>query len=108
MEARLVKKWMTIFFCLFLLSLAPSAQAQPSSPIQIYLFYAEDCPSCQPILQSYVPTLKMMYPFLDIKTFDLANPSYYEALAKLEKRFQRKADELPVIFIGDQMLFGER
>jgi glutaredoxin len=49
-----------------------------------------------------------MYPFLDIKTFDLANPSYYEALTKLEKKFNRKADELPVLFIGDQMLFGEQ
>jgi len=108
MEARLVKKWMTIFFCLFLLSLTPLAQAQPSSPIQIYLFYAEECPNCQAILQSYVPTIKAMYPFLEIKTFDLANPAYYEALAKLEKKFNRRGGELPVIFIGDQMLSGER
>jgi glutaredoxin len=49
-----------------------------------------------------------MYPFLDIKTFDLANPTYYEALAKLEKKFNRRGNELPVIFIGDQMLSGER
>src|SRR4030042_5494055 len=108
MEVRVVKRWMTIFFCLFLLPLAPLAQTQPSSPIQIYLFYAEDCPNCQPILQSYVPTLKLMYPFLEIKTFDIGNPNYYEALAKLEKKFNRRGSELPVIFIGDQMLSGER
>lgn len=97
-----------ILLSTLLLFMLPSEEVQSSSSIQIYLFYAEDCPHCQAILQSYVPTLNMMYPFLDIKTFDLANPSYYEALAKLEKRFQRKADELPVLFIGDQMLFGER
>ncbi len=99
---------MGLFLLFFLFILAPLLKAQSSSTVPIYLFYAEDCPHCQAILQSYVPTLNMMYPFLDIKTFDLANPSYYEALAKLEKRFQRKADELPVLFIGDQMLFGER
>ena len=74
----------------------------------MYIFYANDCPNCQAILQSYVPTLKSMYPFLEIKTFDLANPTYYEALAKLEKKFNQRGNELPVIFIGDQMLSGER
>jgi len=104
-----MKRWAGLSLVFFLLISTPLIiKAQSSSTIPIYLFYAEDCPSCQPILQSYVPTLKMIYPFLDIKTFDLANPSYYEALAKLEIRFQRKADELPVLFIGDQMLFGER
>jgi thiol-disulfide isomerase/thioredoxin len=103
-----VKRRMMIFFLFVLLILRPLVEAQPPSTIPIYLFYAEDCPSCQAILQSYVPTLKTMYPFLDIKTFDMANPAFYEALTKLEKRFQRKADELPVVFIGDQMLFGER
>src|SRR4030043_731039 len=92
---------------ILLTSVSGSAQ-QPSKTIPIYIFFAEDCPNCQPILQSYIPTLKSMYPFLDIKTFDLANPSYYEALAKLEKKFNRRGGELPIIFIGDQMLSGER
>ena len=74
----------------------------------MYIFYADDCPNCQAILQSYVPTLKSIYPFLEIKTFDLANPTYYEALAKIEKKFNRRGNELPVIFIGDQMLSGEQ
>ena len=47
-----------------------------------------------------------MYPFLEIKTFDIGKPSYYEALAKLEKKFNRRGEELPIIFIGDQMLQG--
>lgn len=91
------------------LLLLRAAFVYPQSPsIEVYLFYANDCPNCQAILQSYVPTLKSMYSFLEIKTFDLANPAYYEALAKLEKKFNRRGNELPVIFIGDQMLSGER
>jgi cytochrome c biogenesis protein CcdA len=48
-----------------------------------------------------------MVPNLEIKTFDAGNPVYYEALSKLEKKFGRPANELPVVFVGDQMLAGE-
>ena len=103
-----MKKWMIILFCFVFLPPTRFVQAQQSSPLPMYLFYADDCPGCKAILQSYVPTLKSMYPFLGIKTFDLANPAYYEALAKLEQKYNRRGNELPVIFIGDQMLSGER
>ena len=79
----------------------------PSSSVQIYFFYTEDCQSCQVILQSYLPTLKTMIPTLEVKTFDVSHPAYYEALAKLEKKFGRSGSELPVVFVGDQMLSGE-
>jgi len=80
---------------------------QSPSPIQIYFFYTEDCQPCQVILQSYLPTLKTMFPTLEVKTFNLGNPDYYEALSKLEKKFGRTGNELPIVFIGDQMLSGE-
>ncbi len=103
----MIRNWVAIFFCLLFL-LPSGAKAQQIPTIPIYLFYADDCPNCHAILQGYVPTLKSMYPFLEIKTFDIGNPSYYEALAKLEKKFNRRGEELPIIFIGDQMLSGER
>jgi len=99
---------MVILFCFVFFLQIRFLQAQQSSPLPMYLFFADDCPGCQAILQSYVPTLQSMYPFIEIKTFDLANPAYYEALAKLEKKFNRRGNELPVIFIGDQMLSGEQ
>jgi thiol-disulfide isomerase/thioredoxin len=84
------------------------ASSQPSSSLQIYFFSSEDCQPCQVILQSYLPTLKTMFPTLEVKTFDMSNPSYYEALTKLEKKFGRTGNELPIVFIGDQMLSGEK
>ena len=48
-----------------------------------------------------------MVPNLEVKTFDVGNPAYYEALAKLEKKFGRSGSELPAVFVGDQMLSGE-
>ncbi len=80
---------------------------QPPSSIRIYFFYTEDCQSCQVILQSYLPALKTMVPTLEVKTFDVSQPAYYEALTKLEKRFGPTGNELPVVFIGNQMLSGE-
>jgi cytochrome c biogenesis protein CcdA/thiol-disulfide isomerase/thioredoxin len=103
-----MKRWVIIFFGLVFLLQVPFLQAQQTPSIPMYIFYTDDCSNCQAILQSYVPTLKSMYPFLEIKTYDIGNPSYYEALAKLEKKFDRRGEELPIIFIGDQMLSGEQ
>jgi thiol-disulfide isomerase/thioredoxin len=48
-----------------------------------------------------------MVPTLEVKTFDVSNPAYYEALTKLEKKFGRPGGELPIVFIGNQLLSGE-
>ncbi len=102
-----MKKAFTSLFIFFLLSLPLHGIAQPPSSIQVYFFYAEDCQPCQVILQSYLPSLKSMFPSLEIKTFDVGNPAYYEALGTLEKKFKRKGEELPVVLIGDHLLSGE-
>ena len=102
-----MKKFLTPFFLFALFSLPIYGMSQPPSSIQIYFFYTEDCQPCQVILQSYLPTLKAMFPALEVKTFDVGNPAYYEAMSKLEKKFGRTGNELPIIFIGDQMLSGE-
>ena len=102
-----MRKLFIFFFAFFLFSFSIDTIGQTAPPIQIYFFYAEDCQPCQVILQNYLPTLKTMVPNLEIKTFDAGNPVYYEALSKLEKKFGRPANELPVVFVGDQMLAGE-
>lgn len=84
------------------------ASPRQTGRIDVYFFYAEDCQPCQVILQSYLPTLKTMFPSLEIKTFDVGNSAYYEALTQLEKKLGRTGNELPIVFIGDQMLAGEQ
>ena len=91
---------------LFRFGSAPAFSEPPT--IQLYYFYAEDCQPCQVILKDYLPTLKTMFPSLEVKVFDVANPSYYQALSQLEKRSGRAGMELPVVFIGDQLLSGEQ
>ena len=106
-EHEVVKNRSISLCILILLSFPVYTVAQSPSSIQVYFFYAEDCQPCQTILQSYLPTLKTMVPTLEVKTFDVGNPAYYEALAKLEKKFGRSGSELPAVFVGDQMLSGE-
>ena len=103
-----LKKLAITLLVIVISSFPIQGNAQQPSPIQVYLFYAEDCPSCGGLLQGYLPGLKSTYPFLDIQTFELKNPSYYEALVQLEKKFGRSGSELPVLFIGDQLLSGEQ
>ena len=102
-----VKKLLISLYLLILLSFPIYTVAQTPPLIQIYFFYAEDCQPCQVILQSYLPTLKTMFSTLELKTFDVGNPAYYEALVKLEKKFGHTGNELPIVFVGDQMLSGE-
>jgi thiol-disulfide isomerase/thioredoxin len=89
----------------------PAQSIVPPNPIDridLYFFYAQDCQSCQVILQSYLPSLQPMFPSLEFKAYDVGTPAHYEALERLEKRFGRGGSELPVAFIGDQMLAGEK
>jgi thiol-disulfide isomerase/thioredoxin len=102
-----VKNFLVSLYILILLAFPTYTVAQDPSSFQIYFFYAQDCQPCQTILKDYLPTLKTMVPTLEVKTFDVGNPAYYEVLAKLEKRFGRSGSELPVVFVGDQMLSGE-
>ncbi len=100
--------FLIIFFGILCPPFSGGDLAFPQPPtIQLYFFYAEDCQPCQMILQSYLPTLKSMFPSLEIKTFDVGNPVHYETLGKLEKKMNRRGQELPVVFIGDHVLSGE-
>ncbi len=109
MDVKRATYFLSTLSLLYALLLGGEGLAQTPSPSnQIYFFYAQDCEPCQTILQRYLPTLKPMYPFLEIKTFDLGNPVYYEALSKLENRFGKKENELPVLIIGNHLLSGER
>ncbi|NWF94500.1 MAG: hypothetical protein HXY46_16515 [Syntrophaceae bacterium] len=103
-----MKTLITTLFCIFFLTLPNHGNTQVHSPVQVYLFYTEDCLSCEGILRGYLPILKSIYPSLEVTTFDIANPTHYEALIKLEKQFGRTGDDFPVAFIGDQTLAGEQ
>ena len=104
----MIRKLLVTLFCIAFLSPLTHSNAQQSGSIQVYVFYIDKCQACGGILQGYLPTLKSMYPFIEVQTFDVGNPPYYEALVKLEQKFGQGGNELPILFIGDQLLSGEK
>ncbi len=107
-EDRLIRKLLVTLFCIAFLSPLAHGNAQQSGSIQVYVFYIDECQACGGILQGYLPALKSMYPFIEVQTFEVGNPPYYEALVKLEQKFGQGGNELPILFIGDQLLSGEK
>jgi len=93
-------------FVFLLFSLPLYGQDRPST-IQIYFFYAGDSQASQAILQTYLPALQSSFPSLEVRTFDVGNPSHYEALTALEQKFNRRAESMPAVFIGEHLLSGE-
>lgn len=49
------------------ISALPQVLPAQTGRIDLYFFYAEDCQPCQVILKDYLPTLKTMFPSLEVK-----------------------------------------
>ena len=103
-----MRKRIVLLFCAFFFLLPSHSNAQHPSPVEIYVFQGEDCPSCGGDLEGYLQGLKSMYPFVQIHSFDVADPSHEELLARFKRQFGWSGSELPAAFIGDQMLCGEQ
>jgi cytochrome c biogenesis protein CcdA len=75
-----------------------------------YFFYSKDCSHCLDILNQIVNPLLDQYPGqIDLRLLELSNPTYYQALLKVEAAFAVKPEErgLPTVLIGDQLLIGQ-
>ena len=103
-----MRTFSVLFLILVLFFPFEGESTESTSSVQAYFFYSEECPSCGGILHGYLPGLKSTYPFLEIQTLDIKNPTFYESLVQIEKQFGRSGGELPVLIIGDQILSGEQ
>lgn len=78
--------------------------------VRALLFYAEDCPHCQRVLQEIVPQLQMEYgDRLAIKLLEISDPEVYSQLLALEAIYGVTPDiaTIPEMFVGDTVLLGE-
>lgn len=99
----------TFLFCSLLLVLTSThGNAQEPPSLGVFLFHNEECDSCESALQSYLSTLKSTYPFLEVKSFDARDPSNRELLGTFKRKLGRTEDELPVAFVEDHVLSGEK
>jgi hypothetical protein len=103
-----VRKLMIFVCCVVFVLLTINGSAQQMPSLRVVVFHGEECDSCGSSLEGYLSALRVTYPFLEIETFDVRNSSSRELLDRLEKRFSRKGNELPVAFVEDHVLSGEK
>lgn len=73
--------------------------------ICMYIFYEQDCESCQNIIIEFLPQMLPEYQDrVNIKYFELSIPENYEALVKFEEAYKITALESPIIIIGKYLL----
>lgn len=91
---------------LFSLLISP-ASGQPGPKIEMYFFYAEECPECQRVMKNVLPPLESKY-YLQMKRFEINDMKNYEKLIALEERYKDEENKIPVVVIGDYLLSGEK
>ncbi len=81
----------------------------PSSVISITLFSSLNCLFCREIKEKILPSLEKKYgTTISLKEYSLDEPKNYEILIGLEKKFGRPENKIPVLFVGDDILGGEK
>lgn len=94
-----------------LLVAAPSAvraQAAADPPtIHVYIFGSTGCDSCKRIQAKCVELGQELGCRIVRHRYDVDDISEYKRLIAMEKRFDRRAPSLPVVFVGNHMLTAE-
>jgi len=73
--------------------------------ICMYIFYEQECESCQNIIIEFLPQILPEYQDrVSIKYFELNNPENYEILIKFEEAYNNTYEETPIIIIGKYLL----
>ena len=81
---------------------------QGTKNIDLYLFYSDDCSTCQSVVPGLKRRLEAMYPSVNIILLDLKETKNYEILRIFEQRTGRRGEELPFVGIGNHLLSGEK
>lgn len=91
-----------LFIFLFNFSVCPST-------IRLYIFTSPDCPHCRIIYPENLNQLsKKINCKIEAKYFDINQIENYKKLIELEERYKDTDNELPVVFIGEYVLGGEK
>jgi glutaredoxin len=73
--------------------------------VVVYYFYSENCEECLYVENNVLDKFKNKYN-LRIRNFDVKDSSNYEYFLYLLGKYGRKNSEMPVVFVGKDMLKG--
>lgn len=101
----------TIFLLLMVvLMLYPSGLHADAKPIvRMYIFTSPECSHCVVIKNDFLKNLaEKVGCTIDYKLFDIEDMENYQKLVDMEERYGDTDNEVPVIFIGKDLLAGEK
>jgi len=70
------------------------------------LFYSGKSESSRGVLEALLPALKEVHP-MDVRLYDVDDPKNYTLLTAFEEQHGRTGGDLPVVFVGDDVIAGE-
>jgi len=102
---KIIKTFSFIIIAGLIFALCPSFA--DNSPIQLYVFYSQDCSECGIIKPQGISTLSQRTGCkIEPKYFDIDNIENYQKLTELEAKYKDTDNELPVVFVGKYVLGG--
>ncbi|MFH0924288.1 MAG: hypothetical protein V1872_01430 [bacterium] len=107
---KLKNKKITIIFLIIsiILSIFIFTYYSPAEEkIKLLLFYSPGCEHCEIVKQEILPSLEAKY-HPEISCYDIDETDNYSKLIEMEKEYNASNLDVPVIFIGDQVLNGEK
>ena len=82
-------------------------QISKDGSVCMVFFYSEDCNDCAYVKNELIPLLDKKYPkTLNIRSFSIDDLDGYDLLVSMEEQFGDVGNEIPVIFIGKDVLGG--
>lgn len=86
-----------------------SGQRSAEIAVPVTIFDSRNCGFCLRLRQKIIPALESKYKIvIPIQKYYIDEPRNYERLIMLEKKFAKRAKGIPVVFIGEDMLGGEK
>jgi cytochrome c biogenesis protein CcdA len=79
---------------------------QQTTKPQVHVFYVQDCGHCMDILLEHIPALQKKYTFI-LKQYDIDILENLRLLEKWEEHIAQVGEDLPVVFVGDSVFYGE-
>ncbi len=101
--------WFLLVCVLFLVCLGsgpPERDDSPSGTVRMVLFHSGKSEGSMGIIDGLLPALREVY-HIDVRLYDVDVAENYFLLMTLEEQHGRKESQLPVIFVGVDVIAGE-
>lgn len=97
-----------IIFIIFLLILGLPVAGLAANPVELYFFEGQGCQHCAK-MKSFLEGMKVDYPNLVVKDFEVYfNKENQDLFEKMAAAYNAPSNGVPVIFIGNEVIIGER